>query len=120
MKSETISLMHIHTMRRIYPIIIISLIIGGCTTSSKLIQSGRYDTALEKAVKELRKNPSGSDDILALERAYSILNERSMERINFLKLDNNPRNLEELIKLYSEMKYRQTLVRTVLPLTFPD
>ncbi len=107
-------------MKTIYLVLIISLILGGCTTSTKLIQYGRYDSALEKSVKELRKNPSGTDDILALERAYSVLNERTMERINFLKLENNPRNLEELIKLYSEMKYRQTLVRTVLPLSLPD
>lgn len=107
-------------MKKVYLILLVGLIVSSCMSSSKLMQSGRYDAALDRAVKELRKNPDKTEDILALERTYSILNERTIERINFLKLDNNPRNLEELINLYSELKYRQTLVRTVLPLNLPD
>jgi hypothetical protein len=107
-------------MKKFYSLIAILLFAAGCTTSSKLMQRGRFEAALERSVKELRRNPTNADEILVLERAYRIQNERDWERINFLKLNNDPRHLEELITLYTRLKDRQSLVRTVLPLNLPD
>ena len=107
-------------MKKLYPIIIIALFIAGCASSSKMLQRGRYDAAVEKSVKSLRKNPTDTEEILVLERALRIANERNWERINFLKLNNDPRNLEEIISIYMQLRERQSLVRTVLPLQLPD
>jgi hypothetical protein len=107
-------------MKKLYPIIIIALFIAGCASSSKLLQRGRYDAAVEKSVKSLRKNPTDAEEILVLERAFRIANERNWERINFLKLNNDPRHLEEMIGIYMQLRERQSLVRTVLPLQLPD
>lgn len=107
-------------MKKFYPLIAILLFAAGCTTSAKLMQRGRFEAALERSLKELRRNPTNADEIVVLERAYRIQNERDWERINFLKLNNDPRNLEELISLYTRLKDRQSLVRTVLPLQLPD
>jgi hypothetical protein len=96
------------------------LLIAGCSTSSKLMQRGRYEAALEKSVKNLRKDPGNTEEILVLEKAYRIANERNWERVNFLKLNNDPRNLEEMIGIYMQLRERQSLVRTVLPLQLPD
>ncbi|MBE0660879.1 MAG: hypothetical protein IH597_00280 [Bacteroidales bacterium] len=96
------------------------MFIAGCSTSSKLLQRGRYEAAIEKSVKNLRKDPGNAEEILVLERAYRIANERNWERINFLKLNNDPRNLEEMIGIYMQLRERQSLVRTVLPLQLPD
>lgn len=107
-------------MKKLYPIIILALFISGCASSSKMLQRGRYDAAVEKSVKSLRKNPNDAEEILVLERALRIANERNWERINFLKLNNDPRNLEEIISIYMQLRERQSLVRTVLPLQLPD
>lgn len=107
-------------MKKLYPIIIIALFIAGCASSSKMLQRGRYDAAVEKSVKSLRKNPTDAEEILVLERAFRIANERNWERINFLKLNNDPRHLEEMIGIYMQLRERQSLVRTVLPLQLPD
>jgi len=107
-------------MKKLYPIVVLALFIAGCASSSKLLQRGRYDAAVEKSVKSLRKNPTDTEEILVLERALRIANERNWERINFLKLNNDPRNLEEIISIYMQLRERQSLVRTVLPLQLPD
>jgi tetratricopeptide (TPR) repeat protein len=107
-------------MKKLYPVIIFALFLSGCVSSSKLMQRGRYEAAIEKSVKELRKDPTNAEEILILERAYRITNERNWERINFLKLNNDPRHMEEIISLYTQLKDRQSLVRTVLPLHLPD
>lgn len=107
-------------MKKIYPLLIIMAGLNGCISSSKLLQQDRYDAAIERAVKNIRKNPANTEEILVLEKAFAIATERSIERINYLNLENNPRNLEELIALYSQMKTRQSLIRTVLPLQLLD
>lgn len=107
-------------MKNLFPILVLLLFTAGCISSSKLMQRGRYEAAVENAVKKLRKDPTNTEEILILERAYRIANERNWERINFLKLDNNPRNMEEIIAIYNQLKNRQSLVRTVLPLKLPD
>lgn len=107
-------------MKKLFTILILLILLAGCTTSSKLMQRGRYEAAVENSVKKLRKDPANVEEILVLEKAYRIVNERNWERINFLKLDNNPRNMEEIIAIYTQLKNRQSLVRTVLPLQLPD
>lgn len=107
-------------MKKLYAFAIFALLFSGCATSSKLMQHGRYEAAIEKSVKTLRKDPANTEEILVLERAFRIANERSWERINFLKLNNDPRNIEEIIGIYLQLKERQSLVRTVLPLQLPD
>lgn len=107
-------------MKILYPIVVLALFLAGCSSSSKMLQRGRYEAAIEKSVKTLRKDPGNAEEILVLERAFRIANERNWERINFLKLNNDPRYLEEMISIYMQLKERQSLVRTVLPLQLPD
>jgi len=80
------------------------------------MQKGNYDGAINKAVKELRKNPDNTKEADILDRCYRIANERDLERIRFLKLENNPNNYDEVFMLYSSLKNRQSMVRTVLPI----
>jgi hypothetical protein len=39
------------------------LILAGCSSSSKYFQNGQYDTAINKAVKKIRKKPASKKDI---------------------------------------------------------
>jgi hypothetical protein len=103
-------------MKRLVTLLMLTAILGSCASSSKLMRRGNYDAAIEKSVRKLKKNPANENEIFVLERAYMIANEQNEERIRFLKLENNPRNLPEIMHLYNQMKARQTLVRTVTPL----
>jgi len=107
-------------MYRILLITMIAFLFGGCASSSKLLQRGNYDAAIQKSVRKLLKNPNDHEEILVLERAYNIANEQNNERIRFLKREGNIRNNPEILHLYNLMKNRQTLARTVLPLYLPD
>jgi hypothetical protein len=103
-------------MNRTILLVFIALLLGACASSSRLMQRGNYDAAIEKAVRNLRKNPNKEKEILVLERAYRIANEQNLERIRFLKREGNPRSMPEIVDLYIRMKNRQTLVRTVTPI----
>ncbi|HSV87941.1 MAG TPA: hypothetical protein VLH61_04805 [Bacteroidales bacterium] len=101
-------------------VMLLGILLSGCASSSRLIQKGHYDAAIERSVEKLKRNPDNKREILSLERAYRIVNEQNFERIRFLTAEGNPRSLVEIMNLYSRMKSRQTLVRTVTPLNLPD
>ena len=87
-----------------------------CTSSKKYLQTGRYDLAIKKSVKKLRKKPTKEKEILVLEEAYIKANNRDNERIDFLKLEGNPDMWDEVYNRFNKMKIRQNLVKSVIPL----
>ena len=103
-------------MKRISYLFIMVLILSSCASSKKLMQRGNYDGAISKAVKQLRKNPEDMKEAEILDRCYRIANERDLERIRYLELENNPNNYDEIFRLYTSLKNRQSMVRTVLPI----
>lgn len=103
-------------MKKIAYFLTLILILSSCSSSRKLMEKGYYDAAINKSVKELRKNPNSAKQADILDRCYKIANERDNERIKFLKRENNPNNWDEVFMLYSSLQNRQSLVRTVLPL----
>jgi len=80
------------------------------------MQRGQYDMVIERTVRRLIKNPDNTEDVRILDRAYRVANERDLERIKFLKTENNPNNYDEIFLRYDNLKARQSRVRTVLPL----
>jgi hypothetical protein len=103
-------------MRKILLFIVSAIIISSCGSVNKQMQRGNYDAVIDKTVKSLVKKPDKADDIKALDRAYSLANERDLERIKYLKIENNPNNWDEVFRRYDYLKARQARVRTVLPL----
>jgi hypothetical protein len=103
-------------MKKIAYLLTLLLILSSCASSRKLMQRGNYDGAINKSVKELRKNPNKANQADILDRSYKIANERDNERIKFLKRENNPNNWDEVFMLYSSLENRQSLVRTILPI----
>jgi len=75
-----------------------------------------YDRAVYQAVKKLRKKPSSKNNILVLEKAYPLANERNTDRIKYLKQDGSPDVWDEVFEHYNRLKERQNLVKTVTPL----
>jgi hypothetical protein len=104
-------------MNRIAAFLFILIIIAsGCGSSKKQLQKGNYDAAIEKAVKQLRKNPGDADQTGILIQAYKISNEQNNERIRFLKMEGRPDSWDEIYLEYKALNDRQSLVRTVTPL----
>jgi len=103
-------------MKNLILLFVVIVAFGACTSSTKYLQQGNYDEAVSTAVEKLQKKRTSEKDIMVLERAYPLANDRDAERIKFLKLEGRPDVYDEIFALYLKMKQRQTLVRTVLPL----
>lgn len=93
------------------------LILSGCGSSKKNLERGNYDAAIDKAVRQLRRDPGDEKQAAILEKSYRVANEQDNERIRFLKMENKPSNWDEIYLISKRMSDRQALVRTVTPLT---
>lgn len=106
-------------MKRISSLILIfTLILAGCGSSKKQLQKGNYDAAIDKSVKQLRKDASDEKQIDILIQAFKVANERDNERVRFLKMEGRPDNWDEVYQVYKALSDRQSLVRTVTPLNY--
>jgi hypothetical protein len=103
-------------MKRIVYFLITAMILSSCGSSRKALEKGNYDAAISKAVKQIRKKPDSPKDIEALDRAYKIANQQDLERVTFLEREDNPNNYEEVFSIYTRMKNRQSMVKTVTPM----
>jgi hypothetical protein len=96
--------------------LVLVIILSGCGSSKKQLERGNYDSAIDKSVKQLRKDRGDKKQIAVLEQAYRIANEQDNERLRFLKMEGKPNNWDEIYLVYKRLNDRQTLVRTVTPL----
>lgn len=92
------------------------MLMSGCSSSKKQLEKGNYDAAIQKAVKQLRKDASDVKQIDILDQAYKVSNEQDNERVRFLKMEGKPNNWDEIYLVYKSLNDRQSLVRTVTPL----
>jgi hypothetical protein len=105
------------TMKKAFSFIfILTLLVSGCGSSKKQLQKGNYDAAIDKAVKQLRKDPDDAKQIEILTQSYKIANDQDNERIRFLKMEGRPDSWDEIYLVYKALNDRQSLVRTVTPL----
>ena len=95
----------------------VSIILSGCGSSKKQLEKGNYDNAIVSAVKQLRRDADDEKQIHILQRSFVIANEQDNERIRFLKAEGRPQNWDEIYQIYQRMSDRQSLVRTVMPLS---
>jgi hypothetical protein len=101
-------------MKKVLPLVLtLAFILAGCGSSKKQLEKGNYDMAIDKAVKDLRRNPNDSKQKATLEAAYKIAVEQDNERIRFLKMEGKPNNWDEIYLIYKRLYDRQALVRTV-------
>ena len=105
-------------MKKLLPVILIcTIIFAGCGSSKKQLQKGNYDAAIEKAVKQLRKDPKDDKQIEILDRSYRIACDQDNERVRFLKMEGRANNWDEIYLVYQSLNHRQSLVKTVTPLS---
>jgi hypothetical protein len=107
-------------MKKVLPLLfVIVLIMSGCGSSKKQLEKGNYDAAVEKAVRQLRKDPNDTKEAANLETAYKIANDQDNERIKLLKTEGKASGWDEIYLLYKKLYDRQTLVRSVPQLNYP-
>ena len=104
-------------MKRIIPFVfVMTIILAGCGSSKKQLEKGNYDAAIDKAVRELRRDPDDEKQIAILSQSYKVVNDLDNERVRFLKMEGRPNNWDEIYLIYKALNDRQSLVRTVTPL----
>ncbi len=104
-------------MKRIVPVVfILTILLSGCGSSKKQLQKGNYDSAIDKSVKQLRKDPGNAEQIEILSQAYKVANDQDNERVRFLKMEGRPDSWDEVYLVYKALNDRQSLVKTVTPL----
>ena len=96
---------------------ILTIIFSGCASSNKQFSRGNYDAAIERSIKKLRKKPNDAKQVKVLLDSYRIANESNLERIRYLKLEGRADRWDEIFRLYDRLSSRQSLVRTVMPLS---
>ena len=102
-------------MKKILTILTAALLLAGCGSTTKKLQQGNYDAVIDKTVKKLIRKPDAKA-AADMDRAYLMANERDLERIRYLKMENNPDSYDEIFLRYNYLKERQRKVRTVTPL----
>jgi hypothetical protein len=103
-------------MKKTLAFLVTALLLASCGSTTKKLQQGNYDAVIDKNVKKLIRN-ADIDEADEMDRAYRMANERDLDRIKFLKMENNPDNYDEIFSRYNMLKERQRKVRTVTPLT---
>ncbi|MCK5135610.1 MAG: membrane lipoprotein lipid attachment site-containing protein [Bacteroidales bacterium] len=103
-------------MKKIFTFFIAALLLAGCGSTTKKLQQGNYDAVIDKTTKKLIRK-ADADNAAEMDRAFRMANERDLERIKYLKMENNPDNYDEIFSKYNMLKMRQQKVRTVTPLT---
>jgi len=104
-------------MHKILTLFIAALLLTGCGSTTKKLQRGNYDAVIDKTVKKLIKRPN-LEDAVEMDRAFKLANERDIDRIKYLAMENNPDSYDEIFAKYNMLKERQRKVRTVTPITF--
>ena len=87
--------------------------------TQEAISNGNYDSAINTAIKNLKRNKTKKRNqpyILLLEEAFAKATTKDLARINFLKKENNPENIETIFVLYEQLKRRQEILKPLLPL----
>jgi len=109
-------------MKQLLLLFVTASLIVACSSvkrTEKAVATGNYDQAIETALRNLRTNKDKKRKqpyIALLSDAFEKASARDLDRVNFLKQENNPAKLEELYNTYLRLQSRQDRIRPILPL----
>ncbi len=92
---------------------------GSAKTAEQALNAGNYDDVIATSLQKLRSNKTKKGNqkyVLMLQDAFAKSVERDEARIEFLKKDSNPENVEEIFNLYTKLRVRQEQIKPLLPL----
>jgi hypothetical protein len=87
--------------------------------TQEAISNGNYDTAINIAMDNLKRNKTKKRNqpyVFMLQEAFAKATAKDLDRINFLKKDQNPENIETIYAIYKNLKNRQEVIKPILPL----
>ena len=97
-------------MKNILYLAAIAIIFASCASSTKLLQQGNYDQAIEKSVKKLIKNPSKTKEINILGKAYQLANQYDNDAIKTLKKTEQADIWDRVLVHLNNLRNRQNIV----------
>jgi len=109
-------------MKKQLLVILSFLVLISCSSiknTQEAISTGNYDRAIDIAINNLKRNKTKKGNqpyVLMLEEAFVKATLKDLERISYLKKDQNPENLETIFVLYQNLKNRQERIKPLLPL----
>ena len=103
-------------MRILLSFLIIIFLFVGCKSSSKQLERGDYDAALQKSAKKIKRNPSKNDDeVWVFNDAYNMATNRDNDAIARLKRKGDPALWGQIYRTYLKMDARQNLAISLPP-----
>ena len=93
--------------------LMVLLIFTSCTSSRKLYEKGKYEQALRKSAKKLKKKPQKFEEADVFYAAYRTLFVQDSTLAANLENKNYPADAEKLLAIYTRMKQRQDLALSV-------
>lgn len=102
-------------MRKIIYFLLITTILYSCASSSKKLDKGDYDAAMQISAKKIMKDPGKFEEVDVFNDAYKLANHKDKAEIDRLKNVGDPANWGKIYSLYINLKRRQDLASTLPP-----
>ncbi|NUM49699.1 MAG: hypothetical protein HUU48_01165 [Flavobacteriales bacterium] len=100
-------------MNKLITLLLVTVLLSSCTSSKKMLMKGRYDAAMQKSARKIKKKPTKIKEIDVFYEAYTTANKQSRERVEFLRKEGNPANNNEIYNQLSMIKSRQELAKSL-------
>ncbi|CAG0963422.1 MAG: hypothetical protein HND27_09220 [Bacteroidetes bacterium] len=100
-------------MNKLITLLLVAVLLSSCTSSKKMLMKGRYDAAMQKSARKIKKKPTKIKEIDVFYEAYTTANKQSRERVDFLRKEGNPANNSEIYNQLSMIKSRQELAKSL-------
>jgi len=120
-KQLYLSLKNHFIMKNFIYTLILALVFSSCSSVNKLVEKGKYDKAIELAVKKLRgKKKKKTKYVKGLETAFKKMMIRDMAHVDRLIEKDNPKYWDEIFETYRNINRRQEIIQPLLPLVSED
>src|SRR5690606_35264060 len=88
-------------------------VLSGCSSSSKKLEKGDYEAAMEKSAKKIKRDPGKFEEVDVFNDAYRMAYLKDNEQVMRLKKAGNPANWIQIFNIYSRMNKRQELAQSL-------
>lgn len=102
-------------MKKLLSLIIIVGLLVSCKSSSKHLEDGDYDAALQKSAKKIQKNPGKFEEVDIFNTSYRLAYAENKAEVDRLKKEGNPENWSKIYQLFVKMNDRQNLAASLPP-----
>jgi hypothetical protein len=102
-------------MRKILLFLIIAVLFTACKSSSKQLELGDYDKAIEKSAKKIKRSPGKFEEVDVFNEAFRMAKTRDEATIMRLKKKGDPALWAKIYQTYLIMYKRQNLAISLPP-----